>query len=296
MNTPNSKGLVVLQFCWWVVLITLWGFIVAGCGLKTPPAPKMNDAQPIEIGFVTRLVDNQTVASWWIPSPTSTADRGGVKEFTLLAQSYPTSCPVCPAEFRQKWTLDPDDPKLHREGSRAYYVLEIPELVALWRVQFAITYRNGMVVRVPETELATPVYVPAHKIQGQWLTLPTIQLGATANGKALGDTVVSHQLRLFWADRRERVVRILSPKVAPTERELFFRVNLYVREPGAQWPFTPINITPLSRGQWIVNPGKTAPVYPKSAKLQYTLRLVDQWGNEGPAAPPFSIDAASFYQ
>jgi len=102
-------------------------------------------------------------------------------------------------------------------------------------------------------------------------------------------------LVLHWTPRRERIVRVISESGAMSERDLFFRTNIYVRETGKSWPGNPINATPLEKGQWIVTPGKTFPAYPPTAQLEFTLRLVDQNGNEGPLAEPLIISAARFY-
>ncbi len=92
--------------------------------------------------------------------------------------------------------------------------------------------------------------------------------------------------RLTWPLRRERVVRVHGAEGAPVEREVFFRTNVYRRRPHREWPLAPENPEPLAARHWVV----TLPA--GGAPEQFTVRLVDRAGNEGPAAPPVTITPA----
>ena len=263
-----------------------WMVTFAGCGLKTPPMPKTMQEATSSIGLQAHLVEGRLRASWWLAATNPTdslqesAGRNALKYTTLIARQFPPGCPHCAPLKTMEWDIAPDDEKLRLEGLRAYYDFEIPPSPSLWRVQLVSRYSGGAKLASPVVELRAPANVPIHKIKSAW--------------EKGDENAPYHTLRLFWEKRRERVVRVISAKSGQVERELHFRVNLYFRVDSAPWPLIPINTTPLEQSQWMVQPGKTFPVFPPGKVLQFSLRLVDQFGNQGPMAEPISVQTKDF--
>jgi hypothetical protein len=74
-------------------------------------------------------------------------------------------------------------------------------------------------------------------------------------------------------------------------RPIFYRANVYRRLVTAPWPFTPLNGSPLTALEYLVQP-PAADAKGGPGAAGYTIRLVDEFGNEGPPAPPISFASA----
>ena len=263
---PAARGRLLLAGLACVLLAVAAG---AGCGRKTAPRP-MFEVLPTPGGLRAWQREGRALVAWPVPAGNTAAAHGGVEGFELLIERLPRDCPSCPPEQAREVELPLASPELRVEGRRAHYGFDLPAGPALWRFRVAVRFDAGTTRPSPMVTLETPATVPAHGLS--W-------------GRVPGRGKMPQAVRLYWRLRRERVVRVITGQGAMVEEERFYRANLYRRKPGQPWPLRPINVQPLETGQQILP-------RPRDGPAEFTLRLVDQFGNEGPAAPPVLIPPA----
>ena len=312
MIISGYQKLRIRVFVWPLLLLLCWSVLLGACGFRNKPKPirevELSDVRD----FRVHLVENKAVSSWWLPSQDLIERHGPVQKYVIFTQRFRLGCVQCPPEDENTRSLTVEDERLHLDGLRAYYAFEIVPAPMLWRVRVGVQYETGAFLLAPWASFKAPVDIPQHTLQSDWVWLPGSKQaqGITSDkepatkasgppkqpNKKNGDPPTQfNKLRLFWEPRRDRLDRIIKLGQTPTEREVFFRVNLYAGKENEPWPLMPLNPTPFHGSQWIIHPGETFPVFPPEAKLKFMLRLVDQYGNEGPISNVFVADGWSFY-
>jgi hypothetical protein len=244
----------------------------AACGRKMPPQPILR-APPAAIRAWQR--EGEALVAWSMPGKGIEQRNGGLEGFELLIERLPARCPACPPLAARVASLAVGSAEWQVEGPLGFYRFPLPREPSLWRFRMATVYARGTTANSEVALLEAPADVPVHALAWEW---------ADAEGSA----AKRNRVRLFWKARRERIVRILSEQGTMIERERFFRANLYRRGGGRPWPLAPLNARPFQARHAVLalEPGEgRAPVW------QFTIRLVDEFGNEGPAAPPVTIPA-----
>lgn len=251
-------------------------FLALGaCGRRTLPVP-VGSLLPVPGGLAAWQRESQALVSWRVPGVDSTGSQGGLEAFVLSIDRLPLNCRSCPADESRELALplheetESGSESLALEGGRAIYRFPLPAPAATWRIRVAARLGNGQGPFSAPVFLQTPASVPAHRLR--W---------APAQ-----DSSGARGIKLYWLPRRERVVRVLTRQGAMVAQDRFFRANLYRREGKASWPLRPFNIQPLRTGQLIVRA-------PGGRTVEFQMRLVDQFGNEGPASPTISIGAGA---
>ncbi len=250
---------------------------VAGCGRKTAPRPVLLAAAPL-VKVWQR--DRQAVVAWAMPSGAALLKFDGLAGYVLAWKRFPPLCFACDAVEEVELRLVAGHGIFRTEAGWAYYRMPLPEQPADWHFRVATRYGSGATPFSPVALLLGRVDIPAHTLA--WKLAP---LARNAAGKG----AIFRRVQLHWPLRRERIVHTVSKQGSPVEHEEFFRANLYRRIAGRPWPFWPMNQEPVEGPQRIVSlptgtRGNPAP------RIEFFLRLVDQFGNEGPATPPVSPD------
>ncbi len=236
---------------------------VAGCGLRTNPAPP-SSVIPANQDVTAWFRESALVVSWGAPDPQVVRRWGEVSLYTLYDRVHPLGCPACPPLSSNQVTLRPDTPGLTREGLRMYYEWVPEGAPGVRQIQIKTRFRSG------ENSPSTPVMVSGLAQAPK----PELKVEVLPGGR---------QVRLYWPAYRDRIVHIITASGGQVESAVFFRTNVYMRNSPALFPMTPLNLVPVGDLQFLV-PLRGAANEP----VEFTLRLVDQFGNEGPASLPVS--------
>ncbi len=242
---------------------------LGACGRRTVPVP-VGALLPVPGGLAAWQRESQALVSWRVLGEGVTGSQGGLEAFVLAIDRLPLNCRSCPADESRELALPLHVDSLVVEGGRAIYRFPLPAPAATWRIRIAARLGEGQGPFSAPVFLQTPASVPEHQLR--WAP-------AQDNSGARG-------IRLYWHPRREKVVRILTKQGAMVAQDRYFRANLYRREGKAPWPLRPLNIQPLRTGQLIVQA-------PGDKSVEYQMRLVDGFGNEGPASPTIAIGAGA---
>jgi hypothetical protein len=238
----------------------------AGCGLRTGPQP-LTRFVPAPSNLSLRVQDKQVLVSWSVPPPALISRYGAVEEYELELARLPLGCPECRPEWERSLELRPGGAPLMLEGGSAYYRFDPPPAPATWRARVRTRFRRA----------SSPFSAP-RLLEG---------LSAIPRHSLHAEPLADGGVRLFWEPHRERIIQVLTTGGGQVERALDYRVNVYRRPVSQPWPETPLNGAPLTATQLLLS--QTAPdAMGAAGKVEYTLRLVDQFGNEGPAAEPVS--------
>lgn len=249
----------------WGLALLLILLALGACGRSSAPVP-VGSLLPVPEGLVAWQRESRALVAWRVPEERATGLQGGLEAFVLLIDRLPLNCHSCPPDESRELALPLHVESLVVEGDRAIYRFPLPAPAATWRFRIAVRLGVGQGLFSAPVFLDTPARVPVHQLR--W---------APAQGISGG-----RGIRLYWLPRRERVVQILTENKAMVAQDKFFRANLYRREGRAPWPLRPLNIRPLETGQLIVQA-------PADKAVEYQLRLVDRFGNEGPASPTIAI-------
>lgn len=245
--------------------------LAAGCGRKLPPQPILQ----ITPGAVRAWQrEGSAIVAWPLPSPAEAAHLGGLEGFQLRIARVPARCLACPPSETRELELEMGAGGWRVEERWGFHSFPLPERPSLWRFSVATVYGHGATTHSPIVVLEAPARIPAHALDWEWVE---------QNEKA----PAVRRVRLFWEARRERIVRIIKKEGGMVESERFFRVNLYRRRPRRRWPMRALNARPLEVRQVVL---ALPPAEGRSRQVwQFTLRLVDQFGNEGPAASAVTL-------
>ncbi|HUJ74913.1 MAG TPA: hypothetical protein VL359_08645, partial [bacterium] len=238
---------------------------LCACGYRDAPVPQGRLVPPTS-GVRAHFREQSLLVSWDVPSDDLTRRYGPVMSYTIVLREIPLACAVCPPVDTRTLNLASDSRNLIGEGGRLYLPLTPPEPVN-WLVSVRTRYLSV------ENADSDPVLA-----QGQG-TLPQ----ATLRGERVP---AGRSARLFWAARRERQVQVLTAGGGMEVRDYFFRANLYRRVPPAAWPIAPLNPEPLTTLQ------ETVPLPPAAGsqeQVEYAMRWVDEFDNEGPLSAPVRI-------
>ena len=242
---------------------------LAGCGRRTAPHPAGPSFPPTGAVKVWQR-EGRILVAWLMPASPVVQRLGGLDGFEVRVERLPLDCFACGPDSVQRVRLAPDAPELHVEAGRVFYGFPLPAEPAVWRITVRTRFEAGSGAPSTVKVLEGIARVPAPELEWSWAE------GATPS-QASGDVV------LFWKQRRERIVQVISEGGVVANREQFFRANVYRRRSGEPWPFLPLNEEPLRVRRWTVPAARIGPDQPP---VEFTLRLVDQFGNEGPVAPP----------
>ncbi|MEE8435470.1 MAG: hypothetical protein V3S64_11840, partial [bacterium] len=223
-----------------------------------------------------------------------TAERfGGVRGYRFLLQRHPVFCGVCPPDSTRTvtvrtGTLQAGESGLRREGRRIIYRLS-GEIgaggsssggPALLRVRMVTLYGSGENRPTRPALLEPPAPMAAPRLMWRWTGAKQAQPGPPGRREA----------QLYWTAKREGVLRVIGAGGRPREREIFLRANLYRRDAPAPWPLTPLNRQPLDTGRWsVTQSGEAAALRAPQGGVEYVLRWIDRFGNEGPPSAPVRI-------
>ena len=247
-----------------------------GCGRRTDPQPAARTFPPTGAVKVWQR-ENRILVSWLMPASPVVQRLGGLEEFEVRVERLPLDCFACGPDSVQRVRLAPDAPGLRVEAGRVFYEFPLPAEPAAWRITVLTRFEAGSGAPSTVKLLEGIARVPAPELEWGWAE-------GAAPSQPSGDVV------LFWKPRRERIVHVISAGGAVANREQFFRANVYQRRTGERWPFLPLNKQPLRVRRWTVPAARIGPDQPP---VEFTLRLVDQFGNEGPVAPPVLLPPAS---
>ena len=246
MNLVRCQAAGLLLLCCAVGL--------AACGLRTQPQPVAPVLPTVET-ISLRQQDTRVILAWRQAAASQT--HGPPEAYAVSIVRTPLDCPMCdPLIVVERRIPATGGPWLHE-------VVPLAQVPALWRARVQPVYAAGMAEPSPVALLEAPVRIPRHTLEGTWL-------GAEGDG-----------LRLSWVVRRERDVRFVAAEGQVGTRTLYYRVNIYRRAPGGEWPLVPVNPEPVAGSSL------TLPAEETLRAAEFALRLVDQAGNEGPLSPPW---------
>jgi hypothetical protein len=242
--------------------------MLTACGFRNDPVP-VTTIIPATEDLKARFREDRILISWKQPQPGLTRLRGAVQSYDVTVRHVPLACTDCPPVVDRRISLKSNSPDLTVENQTVYYQWKPDGPPAQWIVQVQTRFQFG------NSQAAESAFVegsndsPVHKL-----------LYETIKG--------SRQVRLYWEPRQERVVHVVTKGGGQFDRTVFYRTNVYRRFPPAPWPFTPLNASPLDTVEYLVQP-PTSGSKGGPEKVEYTIRLVDQFGNEGPSAPPLAF-------
>ncbi len=261
-----------------LLIAVLW----ASCGLRTAPQP-VSRKLPTTLGLAVRQQERHAVVAWRMPAGELAEKFGGLNGFALIIARVPADCRACPPESVGRVALEMDSVALRVEAGRAYYRFPLPPGPTAWRIRVATQFGMGRTVFSRAALLEVISEVPRHGLAWKFLYA---RKGAASSGSREPSGVV-----LYWLPRRERMVRVITKSGVMVEREKQYRANLYRRSPDQPWPLTPLNPAPLQVRQWKMG-GRYVTGRARRESLEFALRLVDQFGNEGPKSPPVTLTLA----
>ncbi|MFI5399680.1 MAG: hypothetical protein ACHQZQ_01340 [SAR324 cluster bacterium] len=220
-----------------------------------------------------RFREDRILISWRVPDPGLVRLRGAVQSYEVIVRQVPLACLECRPQAAQHIVLNRDSPDLTVENPTVYYQYAPQGPPAQWLIQVQTRFQSGNSRLGNALLVAESNETPVHSFSFE----------------AIKSTL---QVRLFWQPRQARVVHIVTPEGGHYDRPVFYRANVYRRLPPAPWPLSPLNSTPLDTVEYLVQPPASgARGGPDLA--EYTIRLVDEFGNEGPAAPPLRFGPGS---
>ncbi len=180
--------------------------------------------------------------------------RGDIKGWRFRVVYLEAGCVVCEPQKEREWEVE--DAEVRREGGWRYVRLgddwfgAVQAWVGMRLEEGDAGYRESDVY-------PGPAEIPLWNLH--WKTLEGTKGG----------------VRLFW-----------QPLAGALLGDGWgLRANIYGRRRGESWSMTALNAKPLTASQWIWFPVADE----KEGLREFTLRLVDGVGNEGPASPVVRI-------
>lgn len=259
----------------WLLALALCAALSA-CGLKTPPKPLSEVVPPTaDVGAWQR--ERDIIVSWLPPSPNQEEKYGGLRGYELWFQPRPLLCLDCPPESPTRVRLKHDDPSLHLESGKVFYQRPLGPDVGQVNVRVSTWYGVGLGPGSEAVQVERAGAIPAPVLQWRWVIGPK--------------GMPQRSVLFYWQAVQERIVQIIGRDAVPHEEVQDYRANLYRRVPPAPWPILPVNSEPITVAHWIVPP-LGAPSPSSKAVEAFQLRLVDQFGNEGPPSLEVRIPLA----
>lgn len=255
--------------CWVGCWTAAW--LLSGCGFRTDPQP-VSGTIPPTADVQARFREDQILVSWKQPPTGLSRLRGAVVAYYLTVLRLPLGCTDCRPVFEQQVRLRSDSPDLNVEGQTVYFQWKPLGAPTQWLIEVRTRFQSGESAPARPARVEGVGEVPGH----------TLSFEAVAG---------SRQVRLYWRPRQEREVTLLTPGGGREVQPVYYRANVYRRFPPAPWGFTPLNAAPDDTLQYLVQPPAAA-AKGGPGQVEYSIRLVDQFGNEGPLAPPVSFSSA----
>ncbi|MDH4122181.1 MAG: hypothetical protein OEV94_10790 [Deltaproteobacteria bacterium] len=266
------------MWSWWVVAGCL--LVPAGCGYKTPPHPDLRRIPPLT-GVRIQQREDYALISWIRPSADLRGQWGEVMGYWLRIDVYPVDCETCSPNTEQAFLPEGSD-QVQAEFDRLFTLYRMRPTPGKWEFQISVRYSSGISDPSAKLPLGRLNQIPAHSVSWAW--------ESPSNGSSRESTG-RRNLLLSWQPRREQVLRSYHPAETRETQVRYFRANLYRRIEGNPWPLAPLNPKPLDIYHWtdaIPTPDPTKP----SPRVEYALRLVDQFGGEGPLSPVVQVQPA----
>ena len=249
------------------LLLTVALLIGAGCGLKTAPRPS-EKGLPLPEGFQGRPRPEEALLSWLPPSQANVERYGKPLGYRLQIHRLPQFCAGCPPEEKRKIDLPAQGPELHPVGKRLFYILPLRKDQGLLRIQLRIRYLSGFTAASRPVLMEAVRRVPEPRLEWKW-----------ANPNA--DPSKPRAMLFSWKGVSERFEWVVAKDGSTVEQELYYKANLYRREPPQPWPLTPLNPHTLPGPSWLLPPLEAA--LPEQGRVEeYVLRFVSLDGKEGP--------------
>jgi hypothetical protein len=254
-------------------LAVLLGTLVApgACGLKTAPRP-LDRVLPPTDGVRTWQREGDAIVAWVAPGELQLTRYHGLRGFELWLQPRPLLCLECALPEPRRVKLPASGAPLRQQGSSFFYALPLDAEVGQLTVRVSTRFGLGLGPPSPPAVLERAAAIPRPRLDWQWA-------GAGAGARSV---------LFYWQAVQERIVQVIGTDAQPRERTKYFRANLYRRLPPADWPPLPLNGEPLQTAHWVVPPLQ-AEFPPGTTDEGYSLRFVDQFGNEGPPSPEVLI-------
>jgi hypothetical protein len=278
-------------------LLAALGIGLSACGVQTPPRPASSLLPPME-NVQARRQPEGALLSWPAPDVELAQRYGGVTGFRLLVEDLPLLCGACPPTERRTVALRAGSEALEAQGGRIFHRMALSDDDALVRIRVVTEYGIGLGRPSRPVTLEALAKVPVEPLHWERVryppgaepagTAPAATPGTSPPAGAAASAGGTQAVRLYWEPRRERVISVIQSDGQATERDEYYRGNLYRRVPPAPWPLAPLNVKPLAVPQLILPLFRSGQAG-RGATAEFTLRLVDHFGNEGPPAPPITV-------
>ncbi len=242
----------------------LW-LVLVGCGSNLAPQPGfLLRPRPMEVEL--RHIDGNMWLGWRMSRVVGTE----VAEWRLRVEYLVRGCVLCEPKERKIWKVaeelfrELDGVEIAKGGAGMQYRSEGAWRYVLLRDVREYSLQAGVSVKLLNggfgAETESKLFIGMVDIPRWHLSL-----------KRLGTDAI----RLFWQPVDDLIGGV--------------RVNIYGRTEGEDWSLRPLNKEPLTSTQWVWFP------VAGDARVarEFTLRLVDNQGNEGPSAKVLRLDLGS---
>ena len=246
--------------------------LLSACGLRTDPLPE-SFLIPPTAHVQARFHEDHILVSWEKPPLEETRKRGAVQSYNISVRRLPLDCIDCRPIAQQNAWLSANSPDLIVENDMVYYQWLPSGEPTQWLIQVRTRFESGESAPSKVAWVEGVANVPVHELAYEM----------APNGR---------QVLLNWVPRQERTLLVLTPGGGQVERPVYYRVNVYRRYPPAPWPLTPLNPDPLQTAQFTVT-RPSASLRGGLGQVEYAIRLIDSFGNEGPLSEPVSIALAA---
>lgn len=285
----------------WLLLTVVIGTMLISCGRRTRPVPK-GRVLPKTLNFKVRVRPEGALLSWLDRSLEPVELHGGELGFRLLVELISPRCLEC--EPVQNEELQLTEQQLRREFGQIFTLLPTRHEDVLYRVSIVTRFGRGENLPSPPLRFHPLVSLPAHQLHWEFPESAGFNDSPTAIARAgerpsqiPGATAV----RLYWLRRSEGRFAVLGGAGPPVWRTRYFKANLYRRiippsvqppESPAGWSYIPLNSKPISANfMEVPHPPKLGlnVQFSAGSRVEYQIRLVDQFGNEGPPSNTVAI-------
>lgn len=274
-SRPPAPGLRSAHAAVWGLAAVL--ALAAGCGLKTAPQP-LSTILPSVQGLRAWQQGAGLRLSWPDPGGAAARRYGGLEGFEVAIEARPGPCVDCELPDAVTHELAADAPRLERGSGRVFVTFAWPEGMERLQVRLRVEYGAGLAPSTLPVVAERAGRIPGTELGWRW---------ADGGGDESPRTGARAVL-LYWQQPLEGTERTLGPDGRPHESERRYGANVYRRVAPAPWPPGPLNGEPLRARQWIVPPLQ-AEFPARATGEEFRVRLVDRFGNEGPASPPVRV-------
>ena len=276
---PLSHAIPMKRFT--IGLVGLGVIFFSACGRKTPPRPITLEAAFGQLAIIQR--GNHMQLSWVMHQ--SLPSERGPRQFQIEESQLNPQCLQCPPEVVAVFTWPFPSKNFFFEGRQVRVLLPLRKDLNVHN--YKITYQDalGNALNPPQGINFTSYveFPPLPTLQWKFLpegTRPQLQ---SLPAKIPSETENIRLLRLSWERQQETVEFYFSNQGGMTQRDRFYRVNIYKTALGEPWPQNPINAQPVAATFYIDSQLKTEHAF------DYQIRWVDSRGNESPPSITYTI-------